>query len=156
MNSVSVPLDGHGVQARSRRSIDWRRWAREPLLHFALLGALIFVVAHLVEESKARSESSIGLDANLDQRLGALYQTQFGVPPSEAQLRIIVDDYIDDEVLYREALRLGLDQDDEIIRRRASTSECRVVPRPHGCGRGTFTPGPRDVAPPRAQPPGMA
>lgn len=118
MNSVSVPLDGHGVETRSRRTFDWRRWAREPLLHFALLGALIFAVAHLVEESKARSESSIGLDANLDQRLSALYRTQFGVPPSEAQLRIIVDDYIDDEVLYREALRLGLDQDDEIIRRR--------------------------------------
>src|SRR5262249_35840153 len=51
-------------------------------------------------------------------RLSSLYRVQFGAAPGVAQLQVIVDDYIDDEVLYREALRLGLAEDDEIVRRR--------------------------------------
>src|SRR5215510_5405668 len=118
MNSVSLPLDGHDVRARSQGISAWKRLVREPLLHFALIGAAIFAVAHVVEQRKEAAQSNIGLDAGLGQRLANLYRTQFGVLPSDGQLKFIVDDFVDDEVLYREALRLGLDQDDEIIRRR--------------------------------------
>src|SRR5262245_37842217 len=110
MNSVSLPLGRPVLRAPSL--------LREPLLHFALIGAAIFGLAHVVEQRQEAAQSNIGLDAGLGQRLANLYRTQFGVLPDDGQLRIIVDDYIDDEVLYREALRLGLDQDDEIVRRR--------------------------------------
>lgn len=110
MNAVSLPLEAG--EARPRR------WAREPLLHFALIGAAIFVVAHFIEQIKQESQVSVIVDAGLRGRLTNLYRTQFGVAPTATQLQVIVDDYIDDEVLHREALHLGLAEGDEIIRRR--------------------------------------
>ena len=100
------------------RIASWRRIVREPLLHFALIGAAIFAAAHVTEQWRQASQTRLTLDGGLESRLAGLYRTQFGVAPTASQLHGIVDDYLDDEVLYREALRLGLDQDDEIIRRR--------------------------------------
>lgn len=117
MNAVSLPLRARETPAGTQLSI-WRRYAREPLLHFALIGAAIFVLAHFVEQARQESQVSVIVDAGLRGRLENLYRTQFGVAPSAAQLQVIVDDYIDDEVLYREAQRLGLGEGDEIIRRR--------------------------------------
>jgi peptidyl-prolyl cis-trans isomerase C len=110
-----VPL---AAEIRERPDNLLRRVVREPLLHFIVLGVAIFALAHVVEARKQAEEMRIGLDDGLDARLANLYRAQFGVAPTDAQLRILVGDYIDDEVLYRESLRLGLDQDDEIIRRR--------------------------------------
>jgi hypothetical protein len=118
MTSVSLLFDERVAQADGLRASLWRRLVREPLVLFALIGAAIFALAHVVEQRKQEAERAIGLDAGLSARLANLYRTQFGVSPAPAQLQVIVDDYIDDEVVYREALRLGLDQDDEIIRRR--------------------------------------
>jgi hypothetical protein len=118
VNAVSLPLDAQEAHASRPRSSLWRRVTREPLLHFALIGVAIFATAHYIEQSKQAAQASIVVDTGLRQRLANLYRTQFGVAPTAAQLRVIVDDYIDDEVLYREARRIGLDQDDEIIRRR--------------------------------------
>jgi len=117
VNAVSRPLEAHDAPARIHLST-WRRWAREPLLHFALIGAAIFAVAHFVEQAKRDSQARVVVDQGLRGRLTSLYRTQFGVAPTAAQLQILVEDYIDDEVLYREALQLGLADDDEIIRRR--------------------------------------
>jgi hypothetical protein len=118
VNAVSLPLDARELHAARRQSSFWRRVTREPLLHFALIGAAIFAGAHYIEQSKQAVQASIVVDTGLQRRLANLYRAQFGVAPTAAQLRVIVDDYIDDEVLYREARRIGLDQDDEIIRRR--------------------------------------
>jgi peptidyl-prolyl cis-trans isomerase C len=117
MNSVSLPLE-HQLDLRPARASSWRRIAREPLLHFALIGASIFAGAHLVEDWKREQQTTIVIDARLRGRLAQLYRNQFGVAPTAQQLDIVVDDYVDDEVLYREALRLGLGDDDEIVRRR--------------------------------------
>jgi peptidyl-prolyl cis-trans isomerase C len=88
------------------------------LVHFVLIGTLVFVVAHVIERYRQESQTRIVVDKPLEQRIAKLQLTQAGVLPDERQLRLLVESYIDDEVLYREALRLGLDQDDEIIRRR--------------------------------------
>jgi peptidyl-prolyl cis-trans isomerase C len=117
MNSVSLPL-ARDLVSRPARTSGWRRIAREPLVHFALIGAAIFAGAHIAEDWKRQQQTTIVVDAGLRNRLAKLYRSQFGVAPTAAQLEIVVDDYIDDEVLYREALRLGLGDDDEIVRRR--------------------------------------
>jgi peptidyl-prolyl cis-trans isomerase C len=117
VNAVSLPLTARETPAGTHLST-WRRYAREPLLHFALIGAAIFAVAHFVEQVRQESQVSVIVDAGLRGRLENLYRTQFGVAPTATQLQVIVDDYIDDEVLHREALRLGLAEGDEIIRRR--------------------------------------
>jgi hypothetical protein len=110
-----LPVESSRAVARTRT---WSRLTREPLLHFALLGAAIFVLAHHVEQVRQQTRSRIVVDQPLRDRLSSLYRTQFGSAPTAAQLEVIVEDYIDDEVEYREALRLGLADDDEIIRRR--------------------------------------
>ncbi len=96
----------------------WQRLSRAPLLQFIALGALIFTVDHLVQSERTASQRQIVVDAQLRHRLQLINQTQSGFTPGPQQLERLVEDYIDDEVMYREALRLGLEQDDEIIRRR--------------------------------------
>jgi hypothetical protein len=94
------------------------RALREPLLHFLFLGALIFVAAHQLEARREEQAARIVVDGRLVERIAALERAQSGVAPQGPQLERLVANYVDDEVLYREALRLGLDRDDEIIRRR--------------------------------------
>jgi hypothetical protein len=117
MSFISLPLE-RDLDSRPSQVSGWRKIAREPLVHFALIGAAIFAGAHVAEEWQRRQQTTIVVDAGLRNRLAKLYRTQFGVAPTATQLGIVVDDYIDDEVLYREALRLGLGDDDEIVRRR--------------------------------------
>jgi peptidyl-prolyl cis-trans isomerase C len=94
------------------------RLKREPLLQFLLLGALIFAMAHVVQSEREAAQRQIVVDAQLQGRIVAINQTQSGITPGAAQLERLVEDYIDDEVMYREAMRMGLDRDDEIVRRR--------------------------------------
>jgi peptidyl-prolyl cis-trans isomerase C len=120
MQTASLTASSVQTPLRTSRSTGARlgRILREPLLHFALLGALIFVVAHRIEASRDQERSHIVIDRALVERIANLQVTQSGVRPSQTQLAALVDSYIDDEVLFREAHRLGLEQDDEIVRRR--------------------------------------
>jgi peptidyl-prolyl cis-trans isomerase C len=93
-----------------------RRIAREPLVQFLLLGLLLFGVAQLIQVRRARPV--IVVDAAQRDYQRSLYRAQFATEPDPARLRELTDTYVRDEALYREALRLGLDRDDEIIRRR--------------------------------------
>jgi hypothetical protein len=95
-----------------------QRLLRDPMLHFIVAGALIFGVTQLVAQYRDHSARTIVVDDALRTRLGKLYTLQLGATPTDAQLAGLIDTYVHDEVLYREALALGLDQGDEIIRRR--------------------------------------
>jgi peptidyl-prolyl cis-trans isomerase C len=94
------------------------RLAREPFAQFLFIGALIFAGSQLVTALKDRSEHRIVIDRAVVHRIAALYETQMGAPPTANQLDALTDDYIKSEIFYREALRLGLDRRDEIIKRR--------------------------------------
>lgn len=94
------------------------RRLREPLLQFLLIGAAIFALAHLLDRSTERAGQRIVVDSALTHRLAQLYHVQTGLTPGPAELDSLVASYIHEEALYREALKLGLDKDDEIIRRR--------------------------------------
>ena len=95
------------------------RWVvREPLLRFMMFGALIFVAAHIAQAHRSQASERIIVDPQVKQRLIAVSQMQDGVTPDAKQLAALVDEYIEDEALYREALKRGLDRDDEIVRRR--------------------------------------
>ena len=52
------------------------------------------------------------------ERMAGLWQKTWGRPPSEAELQALVRDHIKEEIYYREALKLGLDVNDTVIRRR--------------------------------------
>jgi peptidyl-prolyl cis-trans isomerase C len=93
-----------------------KRIVREPFLHFLLLGAALFASGHYLEERSRLTPITITKDQI--RRIADGYRMQYGIPPSAAQLERLVDRFIEEEISYREALKLGLDREDEIIRRR--------------------------------------
>ena len=97
-----------------------RRWFHEPLLHFLLLGTLLFVGYGLVKPHSrpALTPRRIDLTSGDVDQLTQTFERQWRRPPTPDELRGLVDDRIREEVLYREAIAMGLDQDDVVIRRR--------------------------------------
>jgi len=93
-----------------------RRVLREPFLHFVLLGAALFGVSEYLEARAKYTEIHITPDAV--RGIAENYRLQYGSAPAPGQLAALVDAYTREEVFYHEALKLGLDKDDEIIRRR--------------------------------------
>jgi len=112
-----------GREAKRRRgSPGWRavaaRVGREPLSHFVALGLLIFAGTHYTEARQQRY--TIELDRAQLQRIATAYRQQYGTLPPPAVLRALADNYVREAVLLREGLALGLDRDDEIVRRRVA------------------------------------
>jgi peptidyl-prolyl cis-trans isomerase C len=95
-----------------------RQFTREPLVRFLCVGALIFLVANIVQHGRESAGRRILVDAQVEQRLIAVNEAQYGVAPTPRQLATLEDNYVAEEMLYREALQMGLDREDEIIRRR--------------------------------------
>src|SRR5262245_11264315 len=90
---------------------------REPLLHFLLLGALLF---GYFEWRGAGGPSGHRIDVTAGEvaHLSAGFARNSGRAPTEAELQELLDDYVKDEMATREAASLGLDRDDDVIRRR--------------------------------------
>ena len=97
-----------------------RRWLREPLLHFALAGLLLFVGDHFVGRASAPAElpKRIELTADDVRQIGLAWLAQGREAPSSQQMQSLIDARVHEEILYREALALGLDRDDTIVKRR--------------------------------------
>ena len=91
---------------------------REPLVHFAALAALVFAAYQAAGTKEAGPERVIRLSADDLARLAALYRTEAGVPPGEAELKRILSEQIEARALAAEARRLGLDQGDVVVERR--------------------------------------
>jgi peptidyl-prolyl cis-trans isomerase C len=89
---------------------------REPLLHFMVLGALVYLAARQFDGESDRYRIDAG--AAQRARIATTYQQQYGAPPTARQLDYLLDQYVRSEILFREGLALGLDRDDEIVRRR--------------------------------------
>lgn len=95
-----------------------RRLVREPLLHFALLGAALFGAYRLVAPL-ASDATEIVITADRVAAIAAQFSAGHGGrPPHEDELRAALDAYVRDEMLYREGLALGLDRDDPVVRNR--------------------------------------
>ena len=111
---------GRSSPSRGKGGAGWFvRQLREPLLHFLLLAACILAVDWLISEPAATEiPDSIVVT---QQRIDSLIQTftrTWQRPPSAEELRGLVNNFVKEEVLYREALKMGLDRDDTLIRRR--------------------------------------
>jgi peptidyl-prolyl cis-trans isomerase C len=93
---------------------------REPLLHFLFLGAVIFLVSAAREGQRPREDAAkaINITADTIAWLRDGYSKQWHRAPDADELRGLVHDHLREEVLYREALAMGLDQNDSIVRRR--------------------------------------
>ena len=96
-----------------------KKWFKEPLVHFLVIGAMIFVVFSVVNtEESTMDGNTIVVSAGDIARLSGNWSQKWNRPPTETELQGLIDSYIKEEVYYREALALGLDQNDTILRRR--------------------------------------
>lgn len=94
------------------------RIMREPLLHFLLLGGLIFGVLTEDEAPGAvNADNRIVISASEVERVAVAWTQRWQRPPSEAELAGVIRETVREQVLYREALALGLDRDDVVVRR---------------------------------------
>lgn len=92
---------------------------KEPLLHFLLLGAMIFGLFAMLDDSPPPvAKNAIDISVEDARSLMAEFEATWRRPPSEQELGEILDATIREEVYVREALALGLDRDDAVIRRR--------------------------------------
>jgi hypothetical protein len=94
------------------------RVLREPLVHFLLGGAALFALYEVVDDEVSYAPDRIVIEAESVASLVTTFQRTWLRPPTGEELQALVDDYIDEEILYREGLALGLDRDDLVIRRR--------------------------------------
>lgn len=92
---------------------------RDPLVHFLLLGLLVFLVYFIMNPT---DESTAGNQIRITQgdvdRFKQMFQKQWQRPPSAEELQGLIRAHLKEEILYREALAMGLDKDDTIVRRR--------------------------------------
>jgi len=96
-----------------------KKWIKEPLLHFLLLGALLFVVYKAANNGKD-DEFKIVIDDDKINHLSALWELQWKREPTSEEMNQLVDNYVREEIFYQEALRMNLDHNDEIVKRRLS------------------------------------
>jgi len=124
VNEVSVVAEAQPAieQSRLRRSflLKLERWLREPLLHFLLLGLVLFVAYAYFQRGRGGVESSKQIALSLDdlRTMDMYFQSQWHRQPTPNEFQAMVEDKVREEVLYREALAMGLDKDDTIVKRR--------------------------------------
>jgi peptidyl-prolyl cis-trans isomerase C len=95
------------------------KWLKEPLVLFILLGAALTLVYSVASGAFAADESkTVSMDASEIELLAANWERQWQRPPTEAELRGLVDARVREEVLYRAAQSMGLDRNDVVVRRR--------------------------------------
>jgi hypothetical protein len=92
-------------------------WLREPLLHFIVLGAVLFGADHLIA-IRAGDPRTIVVDADVDSQAITVFKEARGREPNSEELYALRKVWLDNEVLYREGIALGLDRGDTAIRER--------------------------------------
>ena len=95
-----------------------RRLLREPLLHFLFLGALLFVLYGWLNRNALRPPDEVVVDQARVEALAARFERAWQRPPSRNELQGLVDNWIREEIIYREGLGEGMDRGDEVVRRR--------------------------------------
>ena len=126
MPTTPAPTPASDSLPRSVQSTVWPVWLSDPLLHFAVLGALLFTADHLIA-GQADDPRTIVVDQAVSDEAKALFRKSRDRDPTEAELRALTERWIDNEVLYREGLALQVDQGDKMIRERVIFKSLMVL-----------------------------
>src|SRR5690606_9554437 len=90
---------------------------KDPLLHFLVLGAVLFAISAW-RGGDEEAPDRIVIDDLVVERVADATRRLYGREPTRAELEELLEPTIRDEVFYREALALGLDVNDDEVRRR--------------------------------------
>ncbi len=115
--STPLPSSSSSAAVRPLRGAGWPAWSREPLLHFALLGALLFGADHLLSR-RANDPRTIVVGAEVDAEARQVFKAARGQDPNADELAALRRVWLDNEVLYREGLAMQVDKGDTAIRER--------------------------------------
>jgi hypothetical protein len=96
----------------------FRSLLREPLVHFLLIGAALFLFFSWTGGSGGPDSSRIVIGPGQVQHLAVGFSRTWRRPPTAQELKGLVDDYVREEMATREARSMGLDREDTVIRRR--------------------------------------
>lgn len=91
---------------------------REPLVHFLVLGMGIFLVHGILPGPSGSEAREIVVSSGRIEHLSMGFERTWQRPPTPVELRGLIDDWVREEISTREAMALGLDRDDTVIRRR--------------------------------------
>jgi PPIC-type PPIASE domain len=123
MNDATLTADNSqtpsGISSTSARFNSWRQHPllREPLVHFVVLGMLIFAADQVVLAIRGNPQEIIVPVAAQKEAKGA-FVAGMKREPTPADMKILMNRWVDNEVLYREGISLGLDKGDTSIRER--------------------------------------
>lgn len=118
--------DNHAASASQASPLPRPAWLREPLLHFLLLGAILFGVDHYLV-TRVDDPRTIVVGAAVDDEAKQLFKASRGRDPNAEELAALRRVWLDNEVLYREGLILQMDKGDSAIRERVIFKALSVV-----------------------------
>lgn len=95
-----------------------QRFLREPLLHFIVIGGLFFLIYTAVNDAIGNSSDVILITPERIGQIAAEYNGVWNRMPTDEELDSLIKEEVRSEVYYRDALALGLDKNDAIVRRR--------------------------------------
>lgn len=95
-----------------------KKWLREPLLHFLLIGFALFLFYGYKNDGYVDYDNRIVISKADISRLQMLWEKKWQRPPVPIELQGLIEQRVREEVLYREALAMGLDLNDSVVRRR--------------------------------------
>jgi hypothetical protein len=95
-----------------------RKFIREPLLHFLVLGVALFLLYGWLNNGLPGSQNEIVVSRGQVRSLEAQFERVWQRSPTSVELKGLIDNWVREEILYREGLVMGLDRDDPVVRRR--------------------------------------
>lgn len=95
-----------------------KKFLREPIVLFLLIGSLFYILNSWLVQRSIPEEKKIEISLSQVQQLSAQFSKTWMRQATDEELQALIQDHIRDEVYYREAIAMGLDNNDAVIRRR--------------------------------------
>lgn len=128
MKNMSTTLSSRQQAAASRpkSATNWPKWLREPLLHFIVLGGLLFAADYAIV-GNADDTHTIVITEEIDNESEDLFEAARGREPNKEEMTALQRVWLDNEILYREGLAMQLDKGDDAIRERVIFKALSVI-----------------------------
>ena len=130
---ASPPVSPPRSISRALR-MDLARPLREPLVQFFVIGAALFLLNHWLGSGGNPAGRRIEVSSAQAARLIQAFSEQRGRPPTASEAKTVIDEYVREEILVREALEMGLDRGDVVVRRRLAQKMAALAGDLEGSG----------------------